>query len=287
LNGNKLASLATSWTNPDTVYAGTGTSIAVPNFSNGLTEIFFSSNGGNTWANRTANFPNGGLPNRYPTDLFVNPKNSKEVYLTYSGFGTPHVFKSTDCGASWLDISSNLPDIPVQSVVVDQLFTDHVYIGSDLGVYKSTDGGASWAEFNSGMPYAMVTDLSISPTNHSLRAATFGNAVYERSLNGGKSSVSQPSKKQTAFSLAQNYPNPFNPSTIISYELSVASEVKLDVFDLLGRNLATLINEKQSAGNHQTNFNASNLSSGTYFYRLQTKSKDGLFTETKQMILVK
>ncbi len=85
------------------------------------------------------------------------------------------------------------------------------------------------------------------------------------------------------FSLEQNYPNPFNPSTVISYQLSAVSQVELKVFDILGREVKTLVNEIQSAGNYKINFNASNLSSGIYLYKIKTEK----FIQTKKMILVK
>jgi hypothetical protein len=102
--------------------------------------------------------------------------------------------------------------------------------------------------------------------------------------NSGTSRVEQlsPTAPKT-FLLEQNYPNPFNPSTTIRYQLPVASEVKLEVYDVLGKKIATLVNERQSAGAYQVVWNASGLSSGTYFYRLQA----GTFTQTKKMILVK
>jgi hypothetical protein len=102
--------------------------------------------------------------------------------------------------------------------------------------------------------------------------------------NSGTSRVEQlsPTAPKT-FLLEQNYPNPFNPSTTIRYQLPVASEVKLEVYDVLGKKIATLVNERQSAGSYQVVWNASGLSSGAYFYRLQA----GTFTQTKKMILVK
>jgi hypothetical protein len=85
------------------------------------------------------------------------------------------------------------------------------------------------------------------------------------------------------YSLMQNYPNPFNPSTKISFSLPKAGDVSLVVFDILGREVATIINNYKSAGNYTVNFDASNLSSGIYFYTL----KSGNFTESKKMVLMK
>ncbi len=87
----------------------------------------------------------------------------------------------------------------------------------------------------------------------------------------------------SGFLLAQNYPNPFNPSTVISYQLSAASYVVLNVYDVLGREVARLVNERENSGDHKVTFEGSKLSSGVYFYRL---SADG-FTVTKKMILAK
>jgi hypothetical protein len=83
--------------------------------------------------------------------------------------------------------------------------------------------------------------------------------------------------------LAQNYPNPFNPETQINYSIPHNSFVTLEVYDILGREITTLVNEVKSPGNYEVNFNATNLPSGIYFYRLQA----GSFVETKKMILLK
>lgn len=85
------------------------------------------------------------------------------------------------------------------------------------------------------------------------------------------------------FSLNQNYPNPFNPSTVISYQLSTPSKVSLKVYDILGDEVATLVNEEKPAGRYSVNFNANRLASGVYFYRMQA----GSFAETKKLILLK
>jgi hypothetical protein len=81
----------------------------------------------------------------------------------------------------------------------------------------------------------------------------------------------------------QNYPNPFNPTTIIRYQLPTASMVQLEVFDVLGKKVASLVNSAQAAGDYSVTFNASNLASGVYFYRLQA----GNFVQTKKMLFIK
>ena len=87
----------------------------------------------------------------------------------------------------------------------------------------------------------------------------------------------------TKFNLAQNYPNPFNPSTKISWQSPVGSWQTIKVYDVLGNEVATLVNEEKPAGNYEVNFNSSHLASGIYFYRLQA----GSFVQTKKMILIK
>jgi hypothetical protein len=83
--------------------------------------------------------------------------------------------------------------------------------------------------------------------------------------------------------LDQNYPNPFNPSTSISYSLEKDGFVTLKVFDMLGREVAELVNENQYAGNYTIEFNAINLPSGIYIYQLQS----GIFNDIKKMLLIK
>ncbi|HEX7356888.1 MAG TPA: T9SS type A sorting domain-containing protein, partial [Ignavibacteriaceae bacterium] len=85
------------------------------------------------------------------------------------------------------------------------------------------------------------------------------------------------------FTLSQNYPNPFNPSTIISYSIPQNSFVTLKVYDVIGNEIATLVNETKSAGKYDIRFDASNLSNGVYFYTIKADN----FTSTKKMILMK
>jgi hypothetical protein len=87
----------------------------------------------------------------------------------------------------------------------------------------------------------------------------------------------------TGFELKQNYPNPFNPSTVISWQMAVEGYVQLKVYDILGNEVAALIDKELPAGKYKTEFNSSGLSSGLYFYKLHT----GKFSDTKKMLLLK
>ena len=90
-------------------------------------------------------------------------------------------------------------------------------------------------------------------------------------------------KQPVSFSLSQNYPNPFNPVTIIKYQIPELGLITLKVYDVLGSEIATLVNEEQPIGNYTVEFDATELSSGIYFYRIQA----GSFVETKKMMLLK
>ncbi len=174
LNGTNISCIGVSWGSPDTILAGTGDGRlgVTPVF-----DVFRSVNGGMSWT-KVSN----GLPHRYPTYLQFDPTNSAIAYLTFSGYGTEHLFKSTDAGLTWAAISGGLPDMPLQAVAVDPESPQDVYVGSDLGVYHSSDGGTSWENFNAGMPPAMVLDVVVSESGGTLRAATFGNGIFQRPL---------------------------------------------------------------------------------------------------------
>ncbi|MFZ1081635.1 MAG: phospholipase D-like domain-containing protein [Candidatus Kryptoniota bacterium] len=92
-----------------------------------------------------------------------------------------------------------------------------------------------------------------------------------------------------SFGLSQNYPNPFNPSTVISYQLAAASHVTLKIYDVLGREVATLVDQKQNAGYYSFSFDASKFASGVYFCRIQAQNQDGSgkFTSVKKLLYMK
>jgi photosystem II stability/assembly factor-like uncharacterized protein len=170
-DGNSFLSMAVSPQDPNFVLAATAPTVA-------RAHIYKTTNGGGTWEDITST-----LPDRYPTDIAIDPKNKDTAYITFNGYGTGHIFKTIDTGLNWDDITGSLPDLPTLSVIVDPENSDHIYVGNDLGVYLSGDAGTTWEIFSKGLPEAVLAmDLNISRTNRKLRVATHGNGAWQRPL---------------------------------------------------------------------------------------------------------
>ncbi|MBC8044864.1 MAG: SMP-30/gluconolactonase/LRE family protein [Rhizobacter sp.] len=150
---------------------------------------------------------------------------------------------------------------------------------SGTGVSGETNGAVATAT------YAGNNGMALSPTGDTLYISEANGKRIRRitGLNASSAAPKNGAKNPQGFLLEQNYPNPFNPSTVISYQLLIAGQVSLKVFDMLGREVATLVDAKQAVGNHSVNFNAANLTSGVYLYTLNA----GSFSDTKKMLLVK
>ena len=172
-SGNYIMAIAGSSTYSDSIYFTTAP-VAKPR-----TKVFRSGDHGKTITDITK-----GLPNRFPRRMAVNPKNSKEVFIVYAGFGTGHIFKSTNAGTTWADVSTSLPDVPFHCILVDPYDTNILFAGCDIALFVSVDGGTSWNAFDQGLPDAnMVFDLVISRSNKSLLAFTHGHGVFTRPLS--------------------------------------------------------------------------------------------------------
>jgi hypothetical protein len=267
-NGTQVATIGTAPSHKDFVIAGTGNSGSSPTM-----EVRWSSDGGASW-----NVVAGGqLPDRYPTDFHHDRNDPFRVWATFSGYGTGHVFESTDGGAAWTDRSANLPDIPAQSVALDPDQPAVAYVGTDLGIYRSADGGASWVDFNSGMPIAMITDLAVHAPSRKMRAATFGNGVWEIDLpapdpTGAEIAAAAPGTG--GLRLAGGRPNPFRERTTVSFTLARDSEVRLTVHDAAGRRIRTLVDGSRAAGDGATDWDGRDdsgqrVAAGVYFVRLE------------------
>jgi len=179
--------------------------------------------------------------------------------------------------------------------------TDSIGVGTKYYIYSFT-GGTDNGEFSQNVyingyspdinqwgPYNELSDIPANsyPIEGEIKFTSPGRSVQMIMIEGGTNIVSVDNEASpeipNTFHLYQNYPNPFNPSTLISYQLPANVFVTLKVFDTLGREIKTLVSEQQNAGNHSVQFNASNLSSGMYFYRI----KAGQYNDIKKLLLLK
>lgn len=140
-------------------------------------DVRFSNDAGASWTRAT------GVPRRFATDLAFDPVDPNRVYATFSGFKAGHVFVSNNGGATFTDISANLPDIPANSIEVDPANNTHLFVGTDIGVFVSLDAGTSWFPFNEGLPVVPVADMKIHRSRRVLVVGTHGRSMFDVSID--------------------------------------------------------------------------------------------------------
>ncbi len=264
----------TIYTSPVYLLVGAGTVTLNDNAEAGLGNWTVSAG----WAWNTAQFhspthsfgyspypanANGTLTLTVPMNLTLTPVCLLSFWQRYdleSGYDFGNVEVSSDNGTSW------------------QLVT--AYTGTNLTWTQQTFDITNFANGTSQVKvrFRLSSDPSLQLTGWWVDDITITN--YCGSLVGitGNDPV-----LPSTFALGQNYPNPFNPATVIKYQLPRSSNVMIKVFDILGKEVTTLVNEKIEAGYHQVEFNGGNLASGLYLYKIEA---DG-FTEVKKMMLIK
>ena len=205
----------------------------------------------------------------------------------FAGTSSPYlnnsIYLSTNLGNNWTQTSLGI--IAVYSLAS---YGNNIFAGtfnnfySFGGVYLSTNNGTNWINKNQGFNN-LISIHSLIITNNYIFAGTQDNYVWRRSLSEIVGIQNISTEIPSSYSLRQNYPNPFNPKTVISFSLPVVSNATLEVYDVMGREVQTLVNERLQPGTYETSFDGSALNSGVYFYKLIA---DG-FSETKRMLMIK
>ncbi len=268
-----------------------------PNF-----EIYYkrSTDGGSTWETdtRLTNDPNG--------SAFPNLSLSGQVihlvwYDNRNGAYEVYYKRSTDQGITWgpdirltNDPAASLgPTISVSGSIAHVVWADERNGTQNFEIYykKSTDGGLNWGSdirLTNDPAYARGAYVSVSgQVVHiiwsELRDGNY-EIYYKRDPTGNVVGVTNINTEiSNKFSLSQNYPNPFNPKTKIEFAIPNAGFTQLKIYDALGREIATLVNEELKRGTYEVDWDASNFPSGVYFYKLIA----GDYSETKKMMLIK
>lgn len=218
------------------------------------------------------------------TDLDYNAlrQTGRNLHAAISADGTVMSLVWLDAGTT--AATDTLPDIWFAQRTITGNWSTPVNLTATPNEAELVLHAAPVLKTNSATSYTMFigrsyeAGVSTYPPND-LNRTVFYVAQHTFNLTGVDDEASVPER----FVLAQNYPNPFNPSTKISYALPSGSNVTLTIYNALGQEVSTLVNEYKNAGSYEADFSAANLSSGVYFYTM----KAGAFTETKKMILMK
>ena len=170
-NWGTITTISVAKTAPNTIYLGTDTG-----------RLWKTEDGGTTWTE----FVGKGLPDRWVTRVAVDPTDASTVWATFSGFrngeDAAHVYRTTDGGQTWVNNSGNLPNAPVNDIVIDKAH-DTVFVGTDLGVFNLKKGGNNWQVVGKQLPLVPILDLRLHEASESLYAATFGRGIYTVSVD--------------------------------------------------------------------------------------------------------
>ena len=259
-------SVAVNQTNHNIVYSGSGT-------YDGLIKV--STDGGSTWNTLGSGINFENIYALKPVPLSTNTVFAGGVYFgfsTYSG-----LYALPNSSSSW---TKEIDNFYCSEITYRADKPTEIYASSfNAGVYYSTDGGNSWNLMTATLPYTISDAVCVT-----------GNKVYAAFRNAGiyQTATVTDVKEEGAslpkgFSLNQNYPNPFNPTTTISFSLPRSEYATLKIFDLMGREITTLISKNLATGNYSFKWDARNQPSGVYFCRLQA----GQYSETKKLLLLK
>lgn len=189
---------------------------------------------------------------------------------------------SSDSGKTWVSSggSNGITNTIIGGIVAD---AGNIFAATNGGVFLSTDGGNTWNNESNGLPDIPLIK-SIVVSSRYLFVGLQQGGVWRRPLSEMVTIVvANDNMVPRSSFLFQNFPNPFNPSTLIRYELAKNSRVKVGIYDVLGRIVATLVDGYEIAGVHAVDFDGSRLASGTYFYRLTVGGR----VITKKMLLLK
>jgi hypothetical protein len=267
-----IIKMAVSSTNENKLYAST-----TPG-GGARSKLFRSTNGATSFTEIT-----GTLPDRYYTDIVVDPTNDNRLLVTLSGFGSGHIFYSGDQGATWTDISGNLPDVPHNTAIFDPANPQTIVIGNDLGVYYATgfiDGTTipQWLPYNDGLTDAtMVMDLLVAP-NNKLRMGTHGKGLWEADMPqpGGSSMIvanevqATTNKTKVAAINSAIYPNPTKGSFNISLNnIPKAGKAAIRIYSQTGV-LVYQFNADLMEGSNNIQANAGTLKAGQYQVVIET-----------------
>ena len=190
------------------------------------------------------------------------------------------IIRSTDKGMTWNQANVGLTNLVVRTI--SKLPNGMLFAGTEKGGFVSQDHGLSWTGVTTSVPFGTVRSVFVD-SDGNIYLVTDAGLYKTLSISITSFYNTKNPILPSDIYLSQNFPNPFNPTTMISYKIPVNSQVSLKIYDVLGKEVVTLVNEVKEAGTYSAQFDGAKLSSGVYFYTLQA----GKFIETKKLLLTK
>jgi len=250
ITGSAIYSAAQSPVNPNNIMVAA---------RNGELSLVHSSNGGGNWQDITGNL--GILSGGNFMRLQADPFDGNTFYLLKNAYSGAIVVKTTDFGATWTDISSNLPKVPVNDIFIDKVNAGVMYLGNDFGVYRTDNSGESWERMNNGMPFVPVLDFDCFNFDDTrfLRVATYGRGIFELDLQA-YSSTNEDHHNATAIKV---WPNPASDRLWIELPAISRGKYVLSLTTVNGQEVTTKTGYTNGA-KFITDIDISQIISGSY-----------------------
>lgn len=259
---------------------GTITSISVSPIDTNI--VYAGTDDGNVWMTKDYgknwNRVSSSLPLRWVTNVTADPLKLNTAYVSYSGYrwhdSIKQLYMTNDLGQRWQTIGGNLPDVPINDIIVDPKFTSTLFAATDVGVYYTRDLGATWALMGDNLPKAPVLDLSLHMGTRILVAATFGRGMYKLALNVFDQITSTP-ENTINISHINIFPNPFTQVSKIGISSDQNQDGNIRIYDLSGKSVALLYSGNIYLGYHEyiwdgTNSEGTAVQEGVYIVVLRT-----------------
>ena len=179
---------------------GSAASVVTPQLIGVLMPTYVGTSGGRVYFSPDASIPTptftnvtGDYPGGIVSDVAMDPANAQRVFITRSGFGASRLYRSTTGGTTWAAVGTGLPNVPANSVVVDPLNTNRIFVATDIGVYESTDGGDNFSAYSAGLPLGLiVSDLEIDDSPHVLTAGSYSRGAWRVVLSAASNAPPTP-----------------------------------------------------------------------------------------------
>jgi photosystem II stability/assembly factor-like uncharacterized protein len=259
---------------------GTTTTISVSPINQDI--IYVGTDDGNVWVTQS----NGGfwtkisetLPERWVTRVAADPYNEATAYVTFSGYRydeyLPHIFRTDDFGQTWTDISGDLPEAPINDIIVDPTIDSALYIATDVGVFVSWNLGQNWGLMGEGLPNVPALDLTFQPDLRMLVIATYGRSMYKIYLDDFVGL----SEKTLAGRNFEIFPNPASEAI----KIQLKSNRKFDKFSIVNTAGSTVLSGKTEFSDMSAQIDISTLKAGSYVLRLEGEKSKSTATFIKK-----